>query len=197
MQKCWEIDPTERPSFRSLTEKFETMLEDGVEYLNLNLHAVQNKAYFSNLNDTSNPSDESKQLNIPKYSNEPGRPITDPFIVNLLQNQSNAKCAEFNKLPIWQVSSPTDTASGGVRIPLPNINYQNDCNERRPSLHYEVPKSNRVSQVQEENNLEKKDKMHLSYIDMTLTKHVEEKPLLMKNTRSYDQLPPAQKVTKV
>lgn len=55
MQKCWEIDPVERPSFRSLTEKFETMLEDGVEYLNLNLHTVQNKAYFSTLSDTSNP----------------------------------------------------------------------------------------------------------------------------------------------
>jgi len=38
-----------RPSFKELTSHWERMLEDGVEYLDLNPRTVHNQAYFASL----------------------------------------------------------------------------------------------------------------------------------------------------
>ena len=38
MTSCWNVDASERPSFKELTETFEQMLEDAVEYLDLKPH---------------------------------------------------------------------------------------------------------------------------------------------------------------
>jgi len=51
MTSCWNEDPSERPSFKELTVKFEQMLEDGVEYLDLNPRIVHNRTYFTSPRD--------------------------------------------------------------------------------------------------------------------------------------------------
>jgi len=47
MTRCWNEDASERPSFKELTVTFEQMLEDGVEYLDLNPRIVHNRTYFT------------------------------------------------------------------------------------------------------------------------------------------------------
>jgi hypothetical protein len=51
MRSCWNEDTSERPSFKKLTATFERMLEDGVEYLDLNPRIVHNRTYFTNPRD--------------------------------------------------------------------------------------------------------------------------------------------------
>jgi hypothetical protein len=42
MTSCWNENASKRPSFKELTETFEQMLEDAVEYLDLNPHTAHN-----------------------------------------------------------------------------------------------------------------------------------------------------------
>lgn len=49
MMSCWHLEPGMRPSFKELTCHWERMLEDGVEYLDLNPRTVHNQAYFESL----------------------------------------------------------------------------------------------------------------------------------------------------
>jgi hypothetical protein len=51
MTSCWNEDASERLSFKELTETFEQMLEDGVEYLDLNPRIVHNRTYFTSPRD--------------------------------------------------------------------------------------------------------------------------------------------------
>jgi len=51
MTSCWNEDPSERPSFKEHTVTFEQMLEDGVEYLDLNPRIVHNRTYFTSPRD--------------------------------------------------------------------------------------------------------------------------------------------------
>ncbi|PSN52168.1 hypothetical protein C0J52_06471 [Blattella germanica] len=51
MRSCWYETPSDRPSFKELTDVFERMLEDGVEYLDLNPRIVHNRTYFSSPRD--------------------------------------------------------------------------------------------------------------------------------------------------
>lgn len=52
MVSCWNQDPNKRPVFKALMEKFESMLSDGIEYLDLSVKAVHNRTY-DELSDTS------------------------------------------------------------------------------------------------------------------------------------------------
>lgn len=45
-----------RPSFKELTNHWEKMLEDSVEYLDLNPRTVHNQAYFASLHALDSPS---------------------------------------------------------------------------------------------------------------------------------------------
>lgn len=47
-----------RPSFKELTCHWERMLEDGVEYLDLNPRTVHNQAYFASLHALDSPTSE-------------------------------------------------------------------------------------------------------------------------------------------
>ena len=51
MTSCWNEDPSERPSFKELTETFERMLEDGVEYLDLDPYIAHNRPYSASSRD--------------------------------------------------------------------------------------------------------------------------------------------------
>lgn len=50
MKDCWSSNPSDRPSFVRLTDKFERMLEDGADYLDCNERMVSNPAYFGGTN---------------------------------------------------------------------------------------------------------------------------------------------------
>lgn len=49
MRQCWALDPRDRPTFRLLGASLGKLLEDGLEYLKLDLPLVSNPgyAYFS------------------------------------------------------------------------------------------------------------------------------------------------------
>jgi len=51
MRSCWEKVASERPTFKELTETFEQMLEDGLEYLDLNPGIVHNRKYCASPKD--------------------------------------------------------------------------------------------------------------------------------------------------
>ncbi|KAK5645002.1 hypothetical protein RI129_006302 [Pyrocoelia pectoralis] len=52
MRSCWSLDPEKRPTFSELSMKFEKMLGDKVEYLDLTSNAFNNRGYFcDNLED--------------------------------------------------------------------------------------------------------------------------------------------------
>ncbi|XP_069700695.1 proto-oncogene tyrosine-protein kinase receptor Ret isoform X2 [Periplaneta americana] len=87
MRSCWDEDPSERPSFKELTVNFEQMLEDGVEYLDLNPRIVHNRTYFTNPRDIINsaeedlhPAQEDEQhLLRHSYQNEAGHAYLTPI----------------------------------------------------------------------------------------------------------------------
>lgn len=58
MVSCWHEEPGMRPSFKELTCHWERMLEDGVEYLDLNPRTVHNQAYFASLHALDSPTSE-------------------------------------------------------------------------------------------------------------------------------------------
>lgn len=58
MVSCWHDEPGMRPSFKELTCHWERMLEDGVEYLDLNPRTVHNQAYFASLHALDSPTSE-------------------------------------------------------------------------------------------------------------------------------------------
>lgn len=55
MRCCWHNEPGARPTFRTLTAKLESMLADGVEYLDLTPKIVHNRTYFSSIPDALTP----------------------------------------------------------------------------------------------------------------------------------------------
>lgn len=48
MRECWAKEPFRRPNFAQLKNKFEIMLGEDIEYLNCNINAFSNPAYFNN-----------------------------------------------------------------------------------------------------------------------------------------------------
>lgn len=58
MLSCWRDEPGLRPSFKELTCRWEHMLEDGTEYLDLNPRAFHNQTYFTIMEQFERP--ESK-----------------------------------------------------------------------------------------------------------------------------------------
>ncbi|XP_066991622.2 proto-oncogene tyrosine-protein kinase receptor Ret [Anabrus simplex] len=58
MRSCWNEDASDRPSFKELTRIFERMLEDGVEYLDLNPRIVHNRTYFTSLSSSQDILDD-------------------------------------------------------------------------------------------------------------------------------------------
>jgi hypothetical protein len=51
MTNCWEKVASERPTFKELTEPFEQMLQDDLEYLDLNPGIVHNRTYCASPRD--------------------------------------------------------------------------------------------------------------------------------------------------
>ncbi|CAH1118933.1 unnamed protein product [Phaedon cochleariae] len=46
MRKCWSLNPQQRPTFQELSKRFEKLLEDNIEYINLSDNVIHNRGYF-------------------------------------------------------------------------------------------------------------------------------------------------------
>ncbi|XP_076183798.1 protein kinase receptor Ret oncogene isoform X2 [Ptiloglossa arizonensis] len=183
MVSCWHQEPGMRPSFKELTSHWERMLEDSVEYLDLNPRTVHNQAYFASLHALDSPS-------IPKcfVGTGSGNDDTDGCeitalrtdVVNYLEKPSSetvTKCDKIDKLhTLWQepvASFPEESVK---------LSYVND---RPPSLHanhYESPIKFRNASVtsDSENDLvTPTNERPQSYIDMEGKKSAETEDLLV------------------
>lgn len=103
-----------RPSFKELTCHWERMLEDGVEYLDLNPRTVHNQAYFANLHALDSPNGERGKsvlrifVRVAKLSklifslmwNTLVEKIIDPIVIFLTKKKPNSLLivATFNNL---------------------------------------------------------------------------------------------------
>ncbi|KAF7996198.1 hypothetical protein HCN44_001830 [Aphidius gifuensis] len=144
MVSCWHDEPYMRPSFKHLISQWEHMLEDDIEYLDLNPTTVDNQAYFSSLYALDSPISSSNET-------------SDSGIQNNIQNKSVnyhdestgdciKKCEKIDKLQgLWQ------EASSSLFNPLENnqlsiknktaiyINEQLDSNSNLNDNYYEKP----------------------------------------------------------
>ncbi|KAL6260698.1 hypothetical protein P5V15_008221 [Pogonomyrmex californicus] len=162
MVSCWHQEPGMRPSFKELTSHWERMLEDGVEYLDLNPRTVHNQAYFASLQTIDSASSSSNDqvnngtTNILKTNtvNYLGRICSEPV----------TKCDKVDKLQaLWQ---PSIASFPEEPVKSPYVN------ERPASLktnHYESPIKLRNASVtsNSENDLRTPpNERPQSYIDM-------------------------------
>nr|XP_022910564.1 proto-oncogene tyrosine-protein kinase receptor Ret isoform X1 [Onthophagus taurus]XP_022910572.1 proto-oncogene tyrosine-protein kinase receptor Ret isoform X2 [Onthophagus taurus] len=142
MRNCWNLDPNERPSFQALTDKFEKMLTDGVDYLDLSTNAIHNRSYFcANIN-------SDKEENIENSNNN--SPVA-PSVNYLDKLQQYVKCGESDKLlndnsqveynNITNVALTTNLSTQGYESPnkLPNttersVTPTNECPQYYTSM---------------------------------------------------------------
>ncbi|XP_076233098.1 protein kinase receptor Ret oncogene isoform X2 [Calliopsis andreniformis] len=153
MVSCWHQEAGMRPSFKGLTSHLEKMLEDSVEYLDLNPRTVHNQAYFASLHALDSPS--STETNTLK---------TD--VVNYLEKPSSdtvTKCDKVNKLhTLWQepiASFPEDSTKF----------YVNDQASNLQANHYESPikyRSTSITSNSENDLATPTSERPQSYIDM-------------------------------
>ncbi|RLU21488.1 hypothetical protein DMN91_005861 [Ooceraea biroi] len=175
MVSCWHLEPAMRPSFKELTSHWERMLEDGVEYLDLNPRTVHNQAYFTSLHtlDSANNSGNDQT------DNGTGSNLkTDT--VNYLGRMSSepvTKCDKVDKLQaLWQ---PTVASFPEEAMKSPYVN------EQPASLnanHYESPIKLRNTSVtsNSENDLRTStNERPQSYIDMQGKKSSQMEDLLV------------------
>ncbi|OAD57019.1 Proto-oncogene tyrosine-protein kinase receptor Ret, partial [Eufriesea mexicana] len=169
MMSCWHQEPTMRPSFKELTNHWEKMLEDSVEYLDLNPRTVHNQAYFASLHALDSPSSSGNEVTDDSDTSNP----LNTDVVNYLKKPCSdtvTKCDKIDKLQtLWQ--EPVETFSvESVKL------YVND---RSPSFrvnHYESPIKFRNASVtsNSENDLvTPTNERSQSYIDMEGKKSLE------------------------
>ncbi|XP_014298126.1 proto-oncogene tyrosine-protein kinase receptor Ret isoform X1 [Microplitis demolitor] len=162
MVSCWHDEPGMRPSFKELTCQWERMLEDGVEYLDLNPRTVHNQAYFASLHALDSPTSTSNEGiisgNFSTFRTEAVNYLSKPSAEPI------TKCDKIDKLQaLWQ-----DPICTFPEEPL-KTTYVNERPDNLNVNHYESPiKLRRVSVTSNcENNLKTptKDRPQ-SYIDM-------------------------------
>ncbi|XP_032666681.1 proto-oncogene tyrosine-protein kinase receptor Ret isoform X1 [Odontomachus brunneus] len=186
MMSCWHLEPGMRPSFKELTCHWERMLEDGVEYLDLNPRTVHNQAYFESLHSLGRTDDSDDDL---MGNRTVSKLKTDT--VNYLGRMSSepvTKCDKVDKLQaLWQMSI-TSFPEEPIKSP-----YVNDRHERPASLntnHYESPIKLRNTSVisNSENDLKvTTQERPQSYIDMEGKKSAETEDLLVFGSMDDDK----------
>ncbi|XP_046608465.1 proto-oncogene tyrosine-protein kinase receptor Ret isoform X2 [Neodiprion virginianus] len=134
MVSCWHEEAGMRPSFKELTCHWERMLEDGVDYLDLNPRTVHNRAYFTSLHALDSPtSSGTDKLGYGNVNNEVMR--TDVNYLTKTPAEEMTKCDKVDKLQaLWQqpiASFPEEP----IKPP-----YVNDISNRPMAQnHYESP----------------------------------------------------------
>ncbi|XP_034952246.1 proto-oncogene tyrosine-protein kinase receptor Ret isoform X2 [Chelonus insularis] len=132
MASCWHDEPAMRPSFKELTCQWERMLEDGIDYLDLNPRTVHNQAYFAPVHTLDSPTSSSIEGIISQKSSAPRTEA-----VNYLTKPSGetiTKCDKVDKLQaLWQdpiCSFPDESAK---------TTYVNEKPDNLSVNHYESP----------------------------------------------------------
>ncbi|XP_078044954.1 protein kinase receptor Ret oncogene [Augochlora pura] len=179
MVSCWHLEPGSRPSFKELTSHWERMLEDSVDYLDLNPRTVQNRSYFASLHALDSPSSSG--------NDDLDEPIeeTTTFgnsVVNYLEKPSFdkvTKCDKVDKLhTLWQepIASFPDSMD---RI---KPSYVNDQRTNLLNNHYESPikfaRNASVTSDSENDLATPTNERPQSYIDMEGKKYLESENLL-------------------
>ncbi|XP_029175598.1 proto-oncogene tyrosine-protein kinase receptor Ret [Nylanderia fulva] len=183
MVSCWHQEPSMRPSFKELTSHWERMLEDGVEYLDLNPRTVHNQAYFASLQALDNANGSNND----QMANGTGT-ILKTNTVNYLgrmPSEAVTKCDKIDKLQaLWHpsvASFPEET----MKSP-----YVNDQPANMNANHYESPiKLRNISMASNsENDLTiPSNERPQSYIDMQGKKSSETEDLLVFNSIDDDK----------
>ncbi|KAK0090118.1 hypothetical protein PV325_002950 [Microctonus aethiopoides] len=165
MVSCWHDEAGMRPSFKELTCQWERMLEDGVEYLDLNPRTVHNQAYFASLHALDSPTSSSNEGVSGKFNvfrSEAVNYLSKPF------SEPIEKCDKVDKLQaLWQ-------------DPIESVKtiYMNERPDNLNVNHYESPiKLRKVSIASNsENDLRTptNNERPQSYIDMAGKKSSDE-----------------------
>lgn len=179
MISCWHQEPSMRPSFKELTSHWERMLEDGVEYLDLNPRTVHNQAYFASLPILDNASGSAND----QVNNGILRTDTVNYL-GRISSEPVTKCDKVDKLQaLWQ---PSIASFPEEPMKSPYVN-------ERPSLnanHYESPIKLRNTSVtsNSENDLRTPpNERPQSYIDMQGKKSAETEDLLVFGSMEDDK----------
>ncbi|XP_014482930.1 PREDICTED: proto-oncogene tyrosine-protein kinase receptor Ret [Dinoponera quadriceps] len=162
MMSCWHLEPGMRPSFKELTCHWERMLEDGVEYLDLNPRTVHNQAYFESLHSLGRTDDsDDDQVGNGTVSNLKTNTVN---YLGRMSSEPVTKCDKVDKLQaLWQMSIasfPDEPVKSS---------YVNDRPASLNTNHYESPIKLRNTSVtsNSENDLRiTKQERPQSYIDM-------------------------------
>ncbi|XP_015433663.1 PREDICTED: LOW QUALITY PROTEIN: proto-oncogene tyrosine-protein kinase receptor Ret [Dufourea novaeangliae] len=179
MVSCWHQEPGSRPSFRELTSHWEKMLEDSVEYLDLNPRTVDNRSYFASLHALDSPSSSGNDE--PDDTEEKTTTFANS-VVNYLEKPSSdtvTKCDKVDKLhTLWQ--EPVTFFPVTEQRSKPK--YVNDQRSNSRVNHYESPIKFRNPSVtsDSENDLATPtNERPQSYIDMEGKKCLETEDLLV------------------
>ncbi|KAH0948767.1 hypothetical protein HN011_004634 [Eciton burchellii] len=175
MVSCWHQEPAMRPSFKELTSHWERMLEDGVEYLDLNPRTVHNQAYFTCLQafDSANKSGNDQT------DNSTGNNLKTDTVNYLgrISSEPVTKCDKVDKLQaLWQ---PTVASFPKESTKPP---YVNEGPASLNTNHYESPIKLRNISVtsNSENDLRTStNERPQSYIDMQGKKSSQMEDLLV------------------
>ncbi|XP_065174301.1 uncharacterized protein Ret [Atheta coriaria] len=89
MKSCWTIEAEQRPSFHDLSNKFEKMLEDQVEYLDLTANAIHNRSYFCTINGETD--DGMDNQDVMKSVDKDDNDAEDELETNLEKNSPRGK----------------------------------------------------------------------------------------------------------
>ncbi|XP_076292685.1 protein kinase receptor Ret oncogene isoform X2 [Lasioglossum baleicum] len=183
MVSCWHLEPGSRPSFKELTIHWERMLEDSIDYLDLNPRTVQNRSYFASLHALDSPcSSGNDEVDDPAEE-------TNTFgnsVVNYLEKPSFdkvTKCDKIDKLhTLWHesIASFPDTIEGI------KPSYVNDQRTNLLDNHYESPikfaRNASVTSDSENDLATPTSERPQSYIDMEGKKFLESENLLVPTT---------------
>ncbi|XP_029046222.2 proto-oncogene tyrosine-protein kinase receptor Ret [Osmia bicornis bicornis] len=174
MVSCWHQEPGMRPSFKELTSQWEKMLEDSVEYLDLNPRTVHNQAYFVSLHALDSPSSSGNDAIDGIDGIDKNALRTD---INYLEKPSCdtvTKCDKIDKLrTLWHepiASFPEEPVK---------LLYAND---QQASNHYESPikiRNTSVTSNSENDLVTPINEQRQSYIDMKGKRSAEAEDLLV------------------
>ncbi|GAB1866896.1 Proto-oncogene tyrosine-protein kinase receptor ret [Camponotus japonicus] len=175
MVSCWHQEPGMRPSFKELTSHWERMLEDGVEYLDLNPRTVHNQAYFTSLHALDSASgSENDQVDNGTASTFKTNTVN---YLGRMSSEPVTKCDKIDKLQALWHPSVASFPEEAVKSP-----YVNDQPANLNANHYESPiKLRNISMTSNsENDLTTpSNERPQSYIDMQGKKSVETEDLLV------------------
>ncbi|XP_011500594.1 PREDICTED: proto-oncogene tyrosine-protein kinase receptor Ret [Ceratosolen solmsi marchali] len=191
MVSCWHEEAGMRPSFKELICHWERMLEDAVEYLDLNPRTVHNQAYFTSLHALDSPtSSVDSPKNVISYALVNSQQRTDA--VNYLSRPSfelMSKSDKVDKLEaLWHEPSTYPEGLAKARTIY--------VNEQQVTGHYESPIKLRNASVTSSSENELEPSMSSarpqSYIDMQagiVYKNAEKEPedLLLSFGSSADE----------